>query len=57
MVHWNELDDQYKIQLPRIKSANYDAYASNEQYLNIYTTLRGDTYLGQGREQTVGDHE
>lgn len=57
MVHWNELSPEYKIQLPRIKSANYSAYANNEEYLNIYTTLRGDTYLGQGREQDVGDHE
>ncbi len=56
MIHWNELDENCKINLPIIKNANYDTYRDNSSYTNIYTTLWGDTYNG-GWENNKWDHD
>lgn len=39
MKPWHELSEDCKVPLPIIKSARYDLYNTNKEYLNIYTTL------------------
>lgn len=55
MKPWDELPDSCKVDLPIIKNANYEAYSNDNEYKNIYTTLRGGSYHDQW-DIEKGDH-
>ena len=42
---WAKLDDSCKINLPLIQNADYQKYAGNKLYTDIYTVLFGGNYL------------
>ena len=55
MKPWDELPESCKVDLPIIKNANYEAYINDNEYKNIYTTLRGGSYRDQW-DMDKGDH-
>lgn len=44
VLYWNEMPDSCKIELPKIKDANYDAYKDDELYTKVYSVLWAASY-------------
>lgn len=51
-IHWTELPDSCKIDLPIISNANYDNYKKNSTYRAVYSDIWGWSY-NDGRDNTA----